>query len=103
MTRNGTSDKQIDKIFTDYPYEIIRKWRGAILEPARGLASIGPIDHKQVLYATAFSGNGMTYSAISAIIFKDIIDGKKNSWLKTYLPTRTISTRTLKTKENRKA
>ena len=38
--------------------------------------------------ATGFSGNGMTYSHISAMIFADILYGKKNEWANLYDATR---------------
>ncbi len=68
-------------------YAITRKWNGPIMEPSDGLALIGEFKPQQLL-ATAFSGNGMTYSLIAATIFKDIVLGKKNSLIKIYDPTR---------------
>jgi glycine/D-amino acid oxidase-like deaminating enzyme len=46
-------------------YTIVRKWTGPILEPSDGLALIGKFRSVQLI-ATAFSGNGMTYSGIAA-------------------------------------
>jgi glycine/D-amino acid oxidase-like deaminating enzyme len=60
-------------------YEILRKWIGAVLEPASGLPLIGAYKPHQFV-ATAFSGNGMTYAMVSALIFRDLILGKKNPW-----------------------
>ena len=69
-------------------YEIVRKWSGYIMEPSDGLALIGKYKDNQ-LVATAFSGNGMTYSAISAMIFRDIITSKPNKLINIYNPKRT--------------
>jgi glycine/D-amino acid oxidase-like deaminating enzyme len=86
--------KYVKQVFGDHEYEIVRKWRGPILEPSDGLALIGQFKPAQLI-AAAFSGNGMTYSAIAAMICKDIITGKKNSWSKLYDPTRTPSIKQL--------
>ncbi len=70
-------------------YKIVKKWNGPILEPTDGLPLIGRI--KPHLYvATAFSGNGMTYSAISAILIRDLVLGRKNNWQKIYDPKRAL-------------
>ncbi|MDB4939887.1 MAG: Iron-sulfur cluster-binding protein Rieske family [Candidatus Doudnabacteria bacterium] len=68
-------------------YQITRKWTGPILEPSDGIALIGESKPNQFV-ATAFSGNGMTYSTIAGMIFRDAITGKKNPWSKLYDPTR---------------
>lgn len=60
-------------------YGILRKWIGAVLEPVGGLPLIGAYKPHQFV-ATAFSGNGMTYAMVSALIFRDLILGKKNPW-----------------------
>lgn len=69
-------------------YPVIRKWSGYILEPIDGLAFIGEYDPKQLI-ATAFSGTGMTYSAIAAMLFRDIVLGKPNAYVDLYKPGRT--------------
>jgi glycine/D-amino acid oxidase-like deaminating enzyme len=60
-------------------YQIVRKWIGAVLEPVGGLPLIGAYKPHQCV-ATAFSGNGMTYAMVSALIFRDLILGKRNPW-----------------------
>jgi glycine/D-amino acid oxidase-like deaminating enzyme len=69
-------------------YPEVRQWSGYILEPVDGIAFIGEYDPRQLI-ATAFSGNGMTYSGISAMIFRDSIAGKKNPYIELYRPGRT--------------
>ena len=71
-------------------YPIVRRWSGYILEPVDGLAFIGEYDPKNLI-ATAFSGTGMTYSAITALIARDAVTGKKNPYAELYDPTRTPS------------
>ncbi|MEX2052387.1 MAG: FAD-binding oxidoreductase [Candidatus Paceibacterota bacterium] len=68
-------------------YKIVRKWRGPILEPSDGLALIGRID-EHLYVATAFSGNGMTYAAISSMLILDTIAGRANPYQEVYDPTR---------------
>ncbi len=79
--------KYVDQLLFGKKYTITRKWSGPILEPSDGLALIGKLDEHR-LVATAFSGNGMTYSAIAAMLCRDIILGKSNRWKKLYDPTR---------------
>lgn len=71
-------------------YTIERKWAGPILEPSDGLALIGKTDQNKYL-ASAFSGNGMTYSHIAGMIFADLIHGRKNEWVDVYDPLRSIA------------
>ncbi|MDB5245288.1 MAG: FAD-dependent oxidoreductase [Parcubacteria group bacterium] len=68
-------------------YPVVRNWSGFILESVDGLPFIGQYKPGNLL-ATAFSGNGMTYSAISAMIFRDIIAHKKNPYTALYSPER---------------
>jgi glycine/D-amino acid oxidase-like deaminating enzyme len=86
--------KYIAHILGSRKHKIVRKWSGYILEPSDGLALIGRYKDNQ-LVATAFSGNGMTYSAISAMIFRDIITGKLNKFIKIYDPKRTPAVKQL--------
>jgi glycine/D-amino acid oxidase-like deaminating enzyme len=68
-------------------YPIVRSWYGYIEEPSDGLALIGEYDPHRLL-ATAFSGTGMTYSAITAELLRDIILNKKNPYKDIYRPDR---------------
>jgi len=71
----------IQKIFPQLKYKIIRKWYGKLIEPDDGIPYIGKLTgYEEVYVATAFSGNGMTYSHVAAHIFKDLLDGKKSEW-----------------------
>jgi glycine/D-amino acid oxidase-like deaminating enzyme len=77
------------KILGGNRYWIVRKWDGPILEPSDGLPLIGEIRPHQFV-ATGFSGNGMTYSMISALLIRDLIIGSENPWKEVYDPTRTL-------------
>ncbi len=87
-----------DSLFPPENREITRQWNGIILEPIDGLPTIGQIDEDHVLYALGFSGNGMTYSAVSALIFRDIVTGNDNSLIRLYHPRRTMGVKKLATK-----
>jgi glycine/D-amino acid oxidase-like deaminating enzyme len=71
-------------------YPIVRRWSGYILEPIDGLAFIGQYDPHQLI-ATAFSGTGMTYSGITALMVADIVSGKKSPYQDLYKPDRHMS------------
>ncbi len=67
--------------------KMTKKWAGPILEPSDGLPLIGRVNPHYYV-ASAFSGNGMTYSAIAAMMFRDMILGIKNPWERVYDPIR---------------
>ncbi len=81
--------KYLESILPDGKYKLTKRWTGPILESSDGIALIGEVKPKQ-LVASAFSGNGMTYSAISALMFRDIILGTQNPWTKLYDPRRAL-------------
>ncbi len=74
-------------IFPGIEYSIVNRWKGQILEPSDGLPLIGEYAPRQFI-ASAFSGNGMTYAMISALMFRDAITGKRNPWTRLYNPKR---------------
>jgi glycine/D-amino acid oxidase-like deaminating enzyme len=75
-------------------YEIVKKWSGPILEPSDGLALIGEYEKDQFV-ATAFSGNGMTYSMIAGLLLRDQILGHHNPWSEVFDPKRTLTAKAL--------
>lgn len=77
-------------------FKVVRKWQGPIMESIDGLAYIG--EYKNNLYATGFSGTGMTYAAIAAMMLSDIINGKPNQWQQIYDPKRLPSLKLLSVK-----
>lgn len=68
--------------------DITREWKGMIVEPGDGLALIGPVDDPRVFYATGYSGNGITYAAIAAQLFRDHVLGKKSEYEELYAANR---------------
>lgn len=80
----------LDLLLPGKRYTIKRQWSGPILEPSDGLALIGEIRPKQYV-ATAFSGNGMTYAAIAAVLLRDLIIRKPNNLEGIYDPRREVA------------
>jgi len=87
----------IEGTFSGLDYEFTNQWDGPIVESSDGLALVGAIKSHYYV-ATAFSGNGMTYAMIAAIMFEDLIAGRKNRWTKIYDPTRSLASKKTATK-----
>ena len=70
--------------------EVSHRWSSQYFEPSDGLAYIGllPGTSGNILVATGYSGNGMTYSHISAILLTDLIHKKENAWAALFNPNR---------------
>ncbi len=70
--------------------EIAFKWSSQYFEPADGLAYIGhlPGNPDNVLVATGFGGNGMTYSHITAITLTGLILKRESGYAKLFDPDR---------------
>jgi len=82
-------EERLAKIAQGKSYKITRKWDGPILESSDGLPLIGAYaSHRYT--ATAFSGNGMTYSVVAALLFRDLLTDQKNPWTSLYAPKRKL-------------
>jgi glycine/D-amino acid oxidase-like deaminating enzyme/nitrite reductase/ring-hydroxylating ferredoxin subunit len=69
--------------------EILHRWSGQVLEPSDGLPLIGVNPGTSHVYvASGFSGNGMTFGTLAAMIFRDAILGTVNPWGDLYEPRR---------------
>jgi glycine/D-amino acid oxidase-like deaminating enzyme/nitrite reductase/ring-hydroxylating ferredoxin subunit len=66
------------------------KWSSQYFEPADGLAYIGhlPGNPENVLVATGFGGNGMTYSHIAAVALTDLVMKGETEYAKLFNPNR---------------
>lgn len=82
-------DDFVQRLMAGRRYWIVNRWYGPILEPTDGLPLIGAIAPGQYV-ATGFSGNGMTYAMISSLLLSDLIQGKKNDWVRAYEPKRSL-------------
>jgi len=56
-----------------------RRWSGQVVETNDGLPYIGPANDKQFI-ASGYSGNGMTFGTMAALMACDWVTGRKNSW-----------------------
>jgi glycine/D-amino acid oxidase-like deaminating enzyme/nitrite reductase/ring-hydroxylating ferredoxin subunit len=66
-----------------------RRWSGQVIEPNDGLPLIGENPGTTHLYvASGFSGNGITFGTLAAMIFRDAILGVANPWAEIYEPRR---------------
>jgi glycine/D-amino acid oxidase-like deaminating enzyme/nitrite reductase/ring-hydroxylating ferredoxin subunit len=59
--------------------EIDHRWSGQVIETTDGLPFIGENAEGQFL-GTGFSGNGMTYGTVTAMMARDWATGAKNPW-----------------------
>jgi glycine/D-amino acid oxidase-like deaminating enzyme/Rieske Fe-S protein len=68
---------------------LTHRWSGQVIEPADGLAYIGRNTASQHTWvATGFSGTGMTWGTLAAMILSDLILGKENPYAALYDATR---------------
>ena len=59
--------------------ELTHRWSGQVIETPDGLPYIGEMaDHQYA--ATGFSGNGMTFGTLAAMMITDAILGRTNPW-----------------------
>lgn len=63
--------------------EFVRKWSGEVLETIDGLPYIGRVG-KDLYAATGFSGTGLSFGMMSAMINRDLILGKQDATTKLY-------------------
>ena len=68
--------------------EIDARWSGQVIETNDGLPFIGRTSERQFI-ATGFSGNGMTFGTLGAMMALDAITGRTNPWVKIFDPSRT--------------
>jgi glycine/D-amino acid oxidase-like deaminating enzyme/nitrite reductase/ring-hydroxylating ferredoxin subunit len=74
-----------------FPVEqVLFRWSSQYFEPADGLAQIGllPGSKGNILVATGYGGNGMTYSHISALLLTDLVMKKENAYAALFSPGR---------------
>ncbi len=80
------------KLLPKTKFKVERRWSGQVIETIDGLPYIGEllINNHQII-GTGFSGNGMTYGTIAAMLTRDIVLKKENPWLEVYSPQRISS------------
>jgi len=69
---------------------VINKWSAQFFEPADGLPYIGhlPAHDGNILVATGYGGNGITYSHVAAITLKSLVLNEENAYIKLFDPNR---------------
>ncbi|MFW5887012.1 MAG: FAD-dependent oxidoreductase, partial [Bacteroidota bacterium] len=78
---------QVLKNYIKDRYEVIsfhERWSSQYYEPADGLPYIGETPFKNSYVATGFSGDGLVYGTISAMILTGLLTGNKQEWAKVY-------------------
>jgi glycine/D-amino acid oxidase-like deaminating enzyme/nitrite reductase/ring-hydroxylating ferredoxin subunit len=73
--------------------EVDRHWSGQVLETNDGLPFIGQ-ERPGQFRGTGFSGNGMTFGTLAAMMARDEIRGTKNPWRHLFAPDRKTLTPT---------
>jgi len=67
---------------------VTHRWTGQVIETNDGLPYIGETAERQFV-ATGFSGNGMTFGTLAAIMFADSVVNQPNPWKALFDPGRT--------------
>jgi glycine/D-amino acid oxidase-like deaminating enzyme/nitrite reductase/ring-hydroxylating ferredoxin subunit len=67
---------------------ITNRWSGQVIETNDGLPYIGETAERQYV-ATGFSGNGMTFGTLAAMMFTDHVADQKNPWAELFDAGRT--------------
>lgn len=69
---------------------VANKWSSQFFESADGLPYIGhlPGYEGNILVATGYGGNGITYSHVAAATLKSVVLNEENSYIKLYNPAR---------------
>ena len=69
--------------------DFTHRWSGQIIETDDALPFIGESSHgKNVWMSTGYSGTGITYGTLSAMLFSDYVLERDNRFAKLYEPTR---------------
>lgn len=67
--------------------KVDRRWSGQVIESSDGLPLIGETADRQYV-ATGYSGNGITFGTLAAMMICDAIAGRKNPWRELFAPDR---------------
>ena len=72
-------ERTVTKLFPAIKFKTDFQWSGTFASTKDGLPYIGSIrQHPHTYFALGFGGNGITFSAIAAVIIKDMLKGEKN-------------------------
>ncbi len=92
----GDPHETLQQFLEDYlpgEFEIQKKWSGSLFETVDGLPYISPHPafKDKVFLATGFGGNGLVFSAASALLLSDLASGGKNEYSELFSFSRTGS------------
>lgn len=81
----------ITELLSPTSFRVVNQWSGYIMDTIDGLPYIGklPNSSRQII-GSGFSGNGMTFSTITAMMARDIIQNRHNPWAEIYKPDRNL-------------
>ena len=65
------------------------RWSGQVVETVDCLPYIGDVGDGQFI-ATGYSGNGMTFGTVAAMMARDFVTGRKNPWTSVFDPGRKV-------------
>ncbi|MCA1558818.1 MAG: FAD-dependent oxidoreductase [Acidobacteria bacterium] len=82
----GRLEKTMRRLFPDV--DVTHRWSGQVIETHDGLPFIGETADAQFA-ATGFSGNGMTFGTLAAMMACDWSTGRSNPWRDLFSPSRT--------------
>ena len=72
-------ERTFKKLFPALNFKTDFQWAGTFASTKDGLPFIGAIRQRpHTWFALGFGGNGITFSAIAAVIIKDMLKGQKN-------------------------
>jgi glycine/D-amino acid oxidase-like deaminating enzyme/nitrite reductase/ring-hydroxylating ferredoxin subunit len=72
--------------------EITHRWSGQVIETPDAVPFIGEVAPRQWI-ATGFSGNGMTFGTLAAMLLRDALTGVDNPWTRVVAPDRASARR----------
>ena len=79
-------EQRLKEILPDV--SVTHRWSGQVVETNDGLPYIGETSERQYV-ATGYSGNGMTFGTLSAMMFADHVMKQPNPWAELFDPART--------------
>ncbi len=85
IQRFGALEKKLRQVLPDAMVD--RRWSGQVIESHDGLPLIGETTARQFV-ATGYSGNGITFGTLAAMLIRDAIVGRRNRWSKLFAPQR---------------
>ncbi len=81
----GAPFEELEQLAARFGCTPTERWSAQVAEPADGLPFIGKPDPKSELYvAQGYSGNGMTFGTLAAMLISDSILGRDNAYADLY-------------------